>query len=81
VNDNRIDQSQPSRYHCRMEANVTSPLLERISAVRARRAANAPANLPPSGWRQVAGTVEDDELFREAARLGETWRKEQNQRR
>ena len=50
-----------------------------IARVRERRKAR-PAPLPKSGWLKVAGTVKDDELFREAARRGEEWRKVANER-
>lgn len=52
-----------------------------IADVRAKRAERGTPPLPKSGWKAVAGTVTDDELFREAARLGEEWRKSENERR
>ncbi|MFN0076357.1 MAG: hypothetical protein ACKVY0_07775 [Prosthecobacter sp.] len=51
-----------------------------VTSVRARRAAQGKP-LPKSNWTAVAGTVKDDALFREAARLGEAWRKAENARR
>lgn len=55
-------------------------LEELLAEVRARREAKGRVSLPQSGWRKVAGTVKDDELFREAARLGEIWRGCENER-
>lgn len=63
----------------RMKVETQSTLASTIAAARGRRAASQ-KTLPKSGWRAVAGTVDDDELFREAARLGEAWRKAANQR-
>jgi hypothetical protein len=56
-------------------------LVDTIAAVRARRAAGNARPLPKSGWREVAGTVRDDALYREAARLGEEWRQSDRQSR
>jgi len=53
-------------------------LEELIAKVRSRRASRGEIPLPKSGWKDVAGTVQDNALFREAARLGEAWRKSQN---
>ncbi len=52
-----------------------------VAEVRAKRAREGAAPLPKSGWKAVAGTVTDDALFREASRLGEEWRKSENERR
>lgn len=30
---------------------------------------------PAKPWREILGTIPDDEISREAARLGEEWRK------
>ena len=60
---------------------MKSPLFEHIAAIRARRAARGRERMPESGWEAIAGTVKDDEHFREVARLGEVWRQEQNERR
>ncbi len=30
---------------------------------------------PAKPWREILGTIPDDEISREAARLGERWRK------
>ena len=59
----------------------TESLEELIAKVRSRRAERGATALPKSGWRAVAGTVQDNALFREAARLGEEWRKTQNKQR
>lgn len=64
-----------------MSTTTKSPLLEQIEAIRARQAAGGHEGLPQSGWKTVAGTVEDNAHFREAARLGEVWRQQQNDRR
>ena len=57
----------------------TEPLEELITRVRAERAARG-VKLPKSGWEAVAGTMEDTALFREAARLGDEWRKAENKK-
>lgn len=57
------------------------PVEELIARVRARREAAGANPLPKSGWRSVAGTLKDDALSREAARLGAEWRKAENKRR
>ena len=59
----------------------TESLEELIAKVRTRRAERGGESLPKSGWKAVAGTVQDNALYREAARLGEVWRKAQNQQR
>jgi hypothetical protein len=65
-----------------MSTTTKSSLLEQIEAIRARRVARGhEEGLPQSGWKTVAGTVEDNAHFREAARLGEVWRQQQNDRR
>ena len=33
---------------------------------------------PTGAWRELVGSQEDDELFREAVRLGEEWRAKAN---
>jgi hypothetical protein len=62
-------------------AAKSESLEERIAQIRARRAAQALSAPAKAGWKAAFGAVKDDELFREAARLGEEWRKQENQRR
>ncbi len=64
-----------------MKTKSESSILAAVAAVRATRAKRGAAPLPKSGWREVAGTMKDDEVFREAARLGDEWRREANSRR
>ena len=59
----------------------TSKIEELVAEVRSNRARRGAAPLPKSGWKAVAGTVADDALYREAARLGEEWRKAANEHR
>lgn len=70
-----------SDYTPRMKTKSETSILDTIAAVKAGRAARGAAPLPKSGWRTVAGTVPDDALSREAARLGDEWRKAANTRR
>jgi hypothetical protein len=61
-------------------ATVLKSTIESVVAeVRARRAGRPMAL--KSGWKEAFGTVPDDALFREAARLGEQWRQKENERR
>jgi hypothetical protein len=55
-------------------------LSELVASVRQRRKAAGAAPAIKSGWQAAFGSVKDDELFREAARLGEAYRKRENQR-
>lgn len=59
----------------------TLPLETLVSQIRERRARQAVAAPVKSNWQEAFGTAKDDELSREAARLGEEWRKQENQRR
>ena len=58
----------------------TKTLQEVIAEVRKRRAAQ-PKPVPKPNWREAFGAVSDDELSREAAKLGAEWRAKENQRR
>ena len=60
---------------------VSQPIAEALTSIRSRHQANGPRKLPKSGWREVAGSMRDDEVFREAARLGEEWRQNANAQR
>jgi hypothetical protein len=62
---------------------ITKPekLAEVVSAVRLRRKAQAAASPAKSGWKTAFGSVKDGDLFREAARLGDAYRKRENQKR
>jgi hypothetical protein len=62
------------------EAARGKSLEDTLATVRSRRAKKTGKTPPKSGWKAVAGTVSDDPLFREAARLGEEWRKAANTR-
>ena len=57
-----------------MKTEVTDEkLLALIREVQARKARNPPVAKPT--WVEIFGTLPDDEASREAARLGEEWRK------
>ncbi len=51
-----------------------------LENARTKREAS-PAAKPKANWLAVFGKVPDDELSREAARLGEQWRAQENLRR
>ena len=44
-----------------------------IREVQARKAKNPP--VAKQTWKEIFGTMPEDELSREAARIGEEWRK------
>lgn len=48
-------------------------LLNLIREIQAKKKLNPP--VAKSTWRDAFGTIPDDELSREAARLGEQWRR------
>jgi len=48
-------------------------LLTLIREIQARKKLNPPVAKPT--WRDAFGTMPDDELSKEAARLGEEWRR------
>lgn len=54
-------------------ATVEPAFAELLSQIQARKAKNPPVAKP--GWEQIFGTIPDDEASREAARLGEEWRR------
>lgn len=58
----------------------TSDVEKLVARVRARRVEQGLTSQVQSNWREAYGTVKDDALFREAARLGEQWRNKENER-
>jgi len=52
---------------------VDEKLMTLIREVQARKAKNPP--VAKQTWKEIFGTMPDDELSREAARIGEEWRK------
>lgn len=57
-----------------MKTEVTDEKLAAlIRGVQARKKANPP--VPTGKWREIIGTSPGDEADREAARLGEEWRR------
>ena len=52
---------------------VDEELMALIREVQARKAKNPPVAKPT--WREIIGTSPGDELDREAARIGEGWRR------
>lgn len=59
----------------------TQTLEELVAQVRAKRAAQVVAPVVKSDWQSAFGSVPDGKLFREAAKLGDEWRKQENERR
>ena len=57
-----------------VETKGIETLLEEVRKKREGR----PGPVPRPEWRESFGAVPDDELSREAARLGEEWRAEEN---
>ena len=57
-----------------MQTEVTDEkFLALLREVQAIKAKNPPVAKP--GWQKIFGTMPDDEASREAARLGEEWRR------
>jgi len=54
-------------------ATVEPAFAELLREIQARKARNPPVSKP--GWEKIFGTSKGDEIEREAARLGEAWRK------
>ena len=54
-------------------ATVDPDFAKLLREVQARNAKNPPVAKPT--WREIIGTSRGDELDREAARLGEEWRR------
>lgn len=52
---------------------VDEDLMALIREVQARKKLNPPVSKPT--WVEIFGTCPDDELSREAARIGEEWRR------
>jgi hypothetical protein len=50
---------------------------ERLADLAARLERLEKKGRPPAkpAWREIVGTIPDDDISREAARLGEQWRK------
>ena len=67
--------------YCSSMITETLPLENLVTQIRERRAKQVVSPPVKSNWQEAYGTAKDDELSREAARLGEEWRKQENKRR
>lgn len=66
-----------------MMSTMSTEVLEQLLADLAQRVARLEARVKPVAkptWIEAFGAMKDDEISREAARLGAEWRAEENKR-
>ena len=66
-------RSRLGQLGCMSTIAADEKLLALIRKIQAKKKLNPP--VAKTTWREAFGTMPDDELSREAARLGEAWRK------